>query len=682
MPEISIALRKERDKRMLIFSILMFIMTSILASLYLFWLYVYGVSFWVSIPYVTAFLLLTLYASVSLITQFVGLYIALTPVEKDRFNPINNAVELKEDTRVAVLMPIYHENVRRVFGGLSAMITDLLPYKESKHFVWFILSDSRREDIIAQEQKAVFILKEQFPDVEIHYRHRIVNTFAKVGNTTDFFRRWGNYCKFVVMLDADASIPGETMSTLARTIEGDENIGFIQVSLSDIPSTTLYGRYRCSTRIAAPVYVASDYYFKLARGSFFGHNAILRTEAITKCCALPILKKSGPFMHGKPTSHDVFEYLLMEGAGYTSWILPSLVSYDDELQNHIDAMKREHRWFVGNMNWLRLWRYKNLSSFGKFHLLLVAFTYCIVIPGLLLVLLSYYGIYYALRHAMLVQAMLHHFKNIAEFSTVYFLSAMLSPFFVTIFYVHKSYGLKRVGGLFKLLFSFLFRFILGTFLSFVDMFFILYFLYNWVRGYEMIWEAQNREKTLCSWTEIFQCKPIIMAMVFGLGLLYFFLNYISPLATEENLQTLGLGKSFYFWFTIPIISCLCAPLTVRLTSYSFPWMQRMGWLMHQYEREEDQAFVVKNMRKMTKWFGTQVAEDWSFEQALSDPYFALRHLAQCPSRPQKYAFWKDKLAGRNIQDLTRLEKLVVFRCRELWEMFMTKNFHVSKEKTQ
>ena len=90
-----------------------------------------------------------------------------------------------------MIIPIYHEDVSRVAGAFSAMIEELSHYKEAKHFDWFILSDSREEDVIVQEQKAVFLLKEKFPDVGIHYRHRIMNTFAKIGNTSDFFRRWG-----------------------------------------------------------------------------------------------------------------------------------------------------------------------------------------------------------------------------------------------------------------------------------------------------------------------------------------------------------------------------------------------------------------------------------------------------------------------------------------------------------
>ena len=191
MPEINPILQKERARRSMIFTIFSLVLFLVTSLLTFFWMVVYGISLYVAIPFVLVSSSLGLLATTFLVTQFFGLYLCLRPIEKDRFNPINRAIDLKEDTRIAVTMPVYHEDARRVAGAFSAMIEELSHYKEAKHFDWFILSDSRKEDVIVQEQKAVFLLKEKFPDVGIHYRHRIMNTFAKVGNTSDFFRRWG-----------------------------------------------------------------------------------------------------------------------------------------------------------------------------------------------------------------------------------------------------------------------------------------------------------------------------------------------------------------------------------------------------------------------------------------------------------------------------------------------------------
>ena len=200
MPTVDLAMQKERTRRSIIYVIIALLMTSLSFCLALFWMFIYGVSLYVAAPFLLIYSIIGVFGSAGVVTQLFGLWVSLRPIEKDPFNPINRAIDLKEDTRIAVIMPIYHEDARRVAGAFSAMIEELSHYKEAKHFEWFILSDSRKEDMIVQEQKAVFLLKEKFPDVGIHYRHRIMNTFAKVGNTSDFFRRWGGSLRLLYYL--------------------------------------------------------------------------------------------------------------------------------------------------------------------------------------------------------------------------------------------------------------------------------------------------------------------------------------------------------------------------------------------------------------------------------------------------------------------------------------------------
>ncbi|MBQ5515597.1 MAG: hypothetical protein IIT88_00730, partial [Acetobacter sp.] len=170
MPEINLILQKERNRRALILNIFGAILFLITFFFSVFGMLVYGISLYIAVPLGLASSVFGLVlATTFLVSRFFGFYLSLRPVEKDPFNPINKAIDLKEDTRIAVMMPIYHEDVRRVAGAFFAMIEELSHYKEAKHFEWFILSDSRKEDVIVQEQKAVFLLKEKFPDVGIHY---------------------------------------------------------------------------------------------------------------------------------------------------------------------------------------------------------------------------------------------------------------------------------------------------------------------------------------------------------------------------------------------------------------------------------------------------------------------------------------------------------------------------------
>ena len=184
-------LKKERQRRgriLFVVSAVQFVCLFALSGIQLF---VIGVSPYILIPLCVLTALTASLGGAQALLVLYGGYSALKPVEKDPLNPINYAIPLKENTRIAVLMPIYHEDVARVGGGLQAMMEEVADMPEAHHFDWFVLSDSRKEDIIVQESALVHHLRRMFPKFCIAYRHRVDNIFAKVGNTSDFYRRWG-----------------------------------------------------------------------------------------------------------------------------------------------------------------------------------------------------------------------------------------------------------------------------------------------------------------------------------------------------------------------------------------------------------------------------------------------------------------------------------------------------------
>ena len=481
------------------------------------------------------------------------------------------------------------------------------------------------------------------------------------------------------MLDGDSIMPAETMVTLARTMEGNDTIGLIQSINYEIHSGTLLGKLRSYGHnlgnLLAP---SARYYFRIARGVFRGHNAILRTEAMMQHCNLPVLSKYGPFPAGKPKSHDFIEAFLLEGAGYEVWELPTLVAFDDQIHNLLDAMKREARWIYGALDWLRFFRLKKLSSFGKMSLFVYSVNYFNAVTGLIFFVMSYLGLYYMVHYPLMIHMIMFRYHNIFMWSFYIFVFSMVTAVALPLIALWKKY--RTSVSMVKSLYSFLLGGLINITMSPIGMILINCILWSWLKGKVLVWGSQNRTERVLSWDEC--VKSLWIVSVCGLVCAYFLSIYIFPYFTPRVQKLLGFSlSSFVYFICAPVVAMVFAPVTVRFTSRSFPLMEKMGWFKHQFEGENE-PLVVRETRNMTGWFEKQIPEEWGFEQALSDPYFALRHLAQCPSRPQKYAFWKNKLAGRNIQDLTRLEKLVVFRCRELWEMFMTKNFDVSKEKLQ
>lgn len=389
-------------------------------------------------------------------------------------------------------------------------------------------------------------------------------------------------------------------------------------------------------------------------------------------------------MAGKPKSHDFIEATLLEGMGYEVWELPTLIAFDDVIHNWIDFIKRETRWMHGALEWLCFFRLKKLSSFGKMRLFFYAIAYFATVVGLIFFITSYFGLYYVFQHPLETSITMHRYQNIMMWSTLLFVFSLSTSIALPLIILWKKYN--RIS-IVKTIFSVLLGLLYSAMTSPILMLLLDRSLWYWWKGESIVWGSQNRTSRVLSWEESFKFTWFIS--IFGLVCCYFFYFYIMSNMTPTALRVLGIqfGTTFIFIFifilflAVPLVAMVFSPVIVRVTSRSFPLMDKIGWFKQPWEGKNEYP-VVRETRNRTTWFEDQVSETYSFEQALSDPYFALRHLAQCPSRPQKYAFWKDKLAMRNIQDLTRLEKLVVFRCRELWEMFMTKNFHVSKEKTQ
>ena len=92
--------------------------------------------------------------------------------------------------RVAIVMPIYHEDPADSMGMLGALADQLAEAGMSDRAEIFILSDSRDPDFFATETLAVAALRDTCP-LPVWYRRRTDNTGRKAGNIAEFVRRWG-----------------------------------------------------------------------------------------------------------------------------------------------------------------------------------------------------------------------------------------------------------------------------------------------------------------------------------------------------------------------------------------------------------------------------------------------------------------------------------------------------------
>ena len=256
----------------------------------------------------------------------------------------------------AIVMPIYNEDVTRVFEGLRSIYLSLEATGQAANYDFFILSDSDQTSQWIEEESAWLELCRQLDAFgRIFYRKRRKPINRKSGNVSDFCRRWGRRYRYMVVLDADSLMSGGLLNAMVRIMEKNPGIGILQTFPKQIGSETLLGRVmQFAQALYGPAFMAGLDYWQCGEANFWGHNAIVRLDPFIKNCALPPLPGKEPF-GGHILSHDFVEAALMRKAGYAVRLLNTpRGSYEEGPPTLVDMLKRDRRWCQGNMQhfWL------------------------------------------------------------------------------------------------------------------------------------------------------------------------------------------------------------------------------------------------------------------------------------------------------------------------------------------
>lgn len=263
----------------------------------------------------------------------------------------------------AIIMPIYHEPVDRTMARLRSTYRSLALTGQLEHFDFFILSDSRDPEYWLAEQAAWYHLcKELGAEGRIFYRRRSVNLKHKSGNVADFFRRWGRNYKYVIVLDADSIMAGETVVQMVRLLEVEPQVGILQSCPCIVNAKSLFARaQQFASHLYGPIFTTGLAALQLGEATYWGHNAIIRAEPFMLYCGLKRLPGRGLF-GGAIMSHDFVEAAYMARAGYEVWLEPELIgSYEECPPTLIEDLIRDRRWVKGNLQHLWLvFRGKNI----------------------------------------------------------------------------------------------------------------------------------------------------------------------------------------------------------------------------------------------------------------------------------------------------------------------------------
>jgi membrane glycosyltransferase len=267
---------------------------------------------------------------------------------------------LGADVRTAVIMPICEEHVSTVFAGLRATCESLAATGQAAQFDVFVLSDSRDPATLAAERAAWEQLRAALAaqggsQPEVYYRARRRRTHRKAGNVADFCRRWGKDYRYMVVLDADSVMSGDCLVTLAKLMEANPRAGIVQTATQPIGHVTVHARaQQFAARVTGRLFTLGLAFWQLGESHYWGHNAIIRTEAFMRHCGLAPIRGTGG-LAGGIMSHDFVEAALIRRAGWQVWLVPDLAgSYEQQPPDLLSELQRDRRWCQGNLQNARL----------------------------------------------------------------------------------------------------------------------------------------------------------------------------------------------------------------------------------------------------------------------------------------------------------------------------------------
>jgi len=467
-------------------------------------------------------------------------------------------------TRTALLMPLYNEDAHAALARLSALDGSLSRLGASDAFDLFVLSDSTRADAAIAEVAACAAMRGHAGS-RVYYRRRSQNIERKAGNIADWTRTFGGAYDFMIVLDADSTMAGETVLRLVDAMERNPGVGLIQTAPTIIKAQTLFARVsQFGVRLYGRVAAAGLAWWAGSEASYWGHNAILRTRAFADCAGLPELEGRKPF-GGHILSHDVVEAALLRRAGWAVHVTAALDGSCEETPPTLtDFIRRDHRWCQGNLQHIALIGAKGLHPISRLQLAMGCMAY----------------LSSPLWLASLLVGMALQLQGPIDWASFwYILSPELSPFMLAsllggvMLLGPKLMGLalvlsrpgerKAFGGTRRILKGMGLEIVLSAALAPILMVANTRAVIKIVSGHDAGWTAQQRSADGLAWSEAFASMrwQMITGAVFSLGLV-----------VRPDLAT---------WFAPIVLPLLfAAPIAVftsrRSTGEAFA---RKGWMV-------------------------------------------------------------------------------------------------------
>ncbi len=279
--------------------------------------------------------------------------------------------------RTALLMAVHDEDPDAVFRHLRATVESLDRAGSGQAFDVYVLSDTCDPAIAAEEEQLFRAWRRVDPaPSRLFYRRRTVNTDHKTGNIWEWLDRRGAEYAYFVTLDADSLMSGRLLTRLVRIMDQNPGVGILQTLIVGLPSSSAFARiFQFGMRHGMRSYTTGSAWWLGDAGPYWGHNALIRTDAFTRHCRLPHLPGEPP-SGGLILSHDMVEAALMRRAGYEVRVIPEEGgSFEVNPPTLPEFLRRDLRWCQGNMQYWRLLPVGGFRAMGRLQLALAILMY-------------------------------------------------------------------------------------------------------------------------------------------------------------------------------------------------------------------------------------------------------------------------------------------------------------------
>ncbi|MEM8775454.1 MAG: glucans biosynthesis glucosyltransferase MdoH [Pseudomonadota bacterium] len=353
----------------------------------------YGGLIWVEWGMLAAYALTLPWLSIGLWNSVIGLWLdrKYTGEAAVVVNPALARITGDEpiSTRIAVVMPLRNEDPGPSLERLRGLQEELARTAWSKHFDYYVLSDTDKPNIAMREEAGVAQWRRAQPGTSIQYNRRDDNAGYKAGNIAEFLDRSGAGYDFFLPLDADSVMGAEAVLRLVRVMQVSPEIGMLQSLVTGLPSKTFFTRaFQFGMRHGMRSYTLGSAWWQADCGPNWGHNVLIRTAPFHKHCMLPKLSGRGS-LSGYILSHDQLEAALIRRAGFEVRVLAEESdSHEENPPSLADFIRRELRWCNGNMQYLRLLGLPGLATLSRVQLYLAIQMYIAAPAWMLFVILG------------------------------------------------------------------------------------------------------------------------------------------------------------------------------------------------------------------------------------------------------------------------------------------------------